>query len=140
MGRTANHQTEVRVLGPGSIEDFHAHLVRLDRASRFPGEDDRAIDAHCLGLVSAGAILIGAFVNGVLRGGAEIVPDRTARRGEAAITIEDGYQDRGLDRELTERIVDEAQRHHLQHVRIQDQNATRFYRVPVFQLQVAASA
>jgi hypothetical protein len=140
MGRTAIRKTEVRVLGPGSIEDFHAHLVRLDRASRFPGEDDRAIDAHCLGLVSAGAILIGAFVDGVLRGGAEIVPDRTARRGEAAITIEDGYQDRGLDRELTERIVDEAQRHHLNHVRIQDQNATRFYRVPVFQLQVAASA
>jgi GNAT superfamily N-acetyltransferase len=140
MGRTANRKTEVRVLGPGSIEDFHAHLVRLDRASRFPGEDDRAIDAHCLGLVSAGAILIGAFIDGVLRGGAEIVPDRTARRGEAAITVEDGYQDRGLDRELTERIVDEAQRHHLNHVRIQDQNATRFYRVPVFQLQVAASA
>jgi len=140
MGRTANRKTEVRVLGPGSIEDFHAHLVRLDRASRFPGEDDRAIDAHCLGLVSPGAILIGAFVDGVLRGGAEIVPDRTARRGEAAITVEDGYQDRGLDRELTERIVDEAQRHHLNHVRIQDQNATRFYRVPVFQLQVAASA
>jgi GNAT superfamily N-acetyltransferase len=140
MARTAIRKTEVRVLGPGSIEDFHAHLVRLDRASRFPGEDDRAIDAHCLGLVSAGAILIGAFVDGVLRGGAEIVPDRTARRGEAAITVEDGYQDRGLDRELTERIVDEAQRHHLNHVRIQDQNATRFYRVPVFQLQVAASA
>jgi GNAT superfamily N-acetyltransferase len=140
MGRTAIRKTEVRVLGPGSIEDFHAHLVRLDRASRFPGEDDRAIDAHCLGLVSAGAILIGAFIDGVLRGGAEIVPDRTARRGEAAITVEDGYQDRGLDRELTERIVDEAQRHHLNHVRIQDQNATRFYRVPVFQLQVAASA
>lgn len=140
MGRTAIRKTEVRVLGPGSIEDFHAHLVRLDRASRFPGEDDRAIDAHCLGLVSAGAILIGAFIDGVLRGGAEIVPDRTARRGEAAITVEDGYQDRGLDRELTERIVDEAQRHHLNHVRIQDQNTTRFYRVPVFQLQVAASA
>lgn len=140
MGRTAIRKIEVRVLGPGSIEDFHAHLVRLDRASRFPGEDDRAIDAHCLGLVSAGAILIGAFVDGVLRGGAEIVPDRTARRGEAAITIEDGYQDRGLDRELTALIVEEAQRHHLHHVRIQDQNATRFYRVPVFQLQVAASA
>ena len=112
VGRSIR-KTEIRVLSPGSIEDFHAHLVRLDRTSRFPGEDDRAIDTHCLGLISAGAILIGVFVDGVMRGGAEIIPDRTARRAEAAITIEDGFHDRGLERELTARIVDEAQRHHL---------------------------
>ena len=138
MGRSIR-KTEIRVLSPGSIEDFHAHLVRLDRASRFPGEDDRPIDTHCLGLISAGAILIGAFVDGVLRGGAEIVPDRTARRAEAAITIEDGFHDRCLERDLTARIVDEAQRYHLNHVRIQEQNGTRSYRVPVFQLQVYAA-
>ena len=37
MGRSIR-KAEIRVLGPGSIEDFHAHLVRLDRTSRFPGE------------------------------------------------------------------------------------------------------
>src|SRR5262245_16404073 len=58
MGRATARRTEIRVLSPGSIEDFHAHLVRLDRTSRFPGEDDHAIDTHCLGLVSVGAILI----------------------------------------------------------------------------------
>ena len=138
MGRIVR-KTEIRVLSAGSIEDFHAHLVRLDRASRFPGEDDRAIDTHCLGLVSAGAILIGAFIDGVLRAGAEIIPDRTARRAEAAITIEEGFNDRGLERELTARIIDEAQRHHLNQLRIQEQNATRSYRVPVFQLQAYAA-
>jgi hypothetical protein len=132
-------KAEIRVLSAGSIEDFHAHLVRLDRASRFPGEDDRAIDTHCLGLVSAGAILIGAFIDGVLRAGAEIIPDRTARRAEAAITIEEGFSDRGLERELTARVIDEAQRHHLNQLRIQEQNATRSYRVPVFQLQAYAA-
>ena len=136
----STRKAEIRVLSAGSIEDFHAHLVRLDRASRFPGEDDRAIDTHCLGLLSAGAILIGAFIDCVLRGGAEIVPDRTARRGEAAITIEDGFHDRGLERELTARVIDEAQRHHLNQLRIQEQNATRSYRVPVFQLQVYAAS
>lgn len=60
--------TEIRVLGLNSIEDYHTHLVRLDRSSRFPGTDDRAIDAHCLGLVSSSAILIGAFVDGLMRG------------------------------------------------------------------------
>jgi len=140
MGRSTVGKTETRVLIAGSIEDYHAHLVRLDRASRFPGEDDRAIDTHCLGLMSAGAIVIGAFVDGVLRAGAEIIPDRTARRGEAAITVEDGYHDRGLERELTARIVDEAQRHHLNQLRIQEQTTTRTYRVPVFQLQVYAAS
>ena len=140
MGQAAIRKTEIRVLSPGSIEDFHAHLVRLDRTSRFPGEDDRAIDVHCLGMLASGAILIGAFVNGVMRAGAEIIPDRTARRAEAAITIEEGFHDRGLERDLTAKIIDEAQRHHLNQLRIQEQNATRSYRVPVFQLQIYASA
>ena len=90
--------------------------------------------------MSAGAIVIGAYVDGVLRGGAEIVPDRTARRAEAAITIENGFHDRGLERELTARIVDEARRHHLNQLRVQEQSATRSYRVPVFQLQVYAAS
>lgn len=140
MAKATVRGTEIRVLSPGSIEDFHAHLVRLDRASRFPGEDDRAIDVHCLGLVAAGAILIGAFVDGVMRAAAEIEPDRTARRAEAAITVEDGFHDRGLERDLTARIVDEAQRHHLNQLRIQEQSATRSYRIPVFQLQVCAAS
>ena len=56
---------EIRVLGPAEIEDYHAHLVRLDRTSRLPGTDDRAIQMHCLELLSNNAILIGAFVDGV---------------------------------------------------------------------------
>ncbi len=94
--------------------------MRLDRASLFPG-DDRSIDAHCLDLVAAGAILIGAYVKGVMRAAAEIVPDRTARRAEAAITIEHGFHDRGFERELTARIIDEARRYHLNDVRVQEQ-------------------
>ena len=56
--------------------------MRLDRASLIPG-DDRGIDAHCLDLLASSAILIGAYVKGVMRASAEIVPDRTARRAEA---------------------------------------------------------
>ncbi len=131
--------TEIRVLGLNSIEDYHAHLVRLDRTSRFPGTDDRAIDAHCLGLVASRAILIGAFVDGVMRAAAEIVPDRSARHAEAAITVENGFLDRGFERQLTERIVDEARRHHLNDLRVQEQSASRSYRIPVFELQVYAA-
>ena len=131
--------TEIKVLGPTAIEDYHAHLVRLDRKSRFPGEDDRSIDAHCLDLVAASAILIGAYVDGVMRAAAEIVPDRTARRAEAAITIETGYQDRGFERELTAQVIDEARRYHLHDLRVHEQNAIRSYKVPPFELRAYAA-
>src|SRR6185312_6030392 len=101
IGMSVVHAAEIRVLGGTAIEDYHAHLLRLDRMSRFPAADDRSIDAHCLKLVATGAILIGAYIKGVMRAAAEIVPDRTARRAEAAITIEDGFDERGLERELT---------------------------------------
>jgi hypothetical protein len=134
------HAAEIRVLGPSAIEDYHAHLLRLDRMSRFPGAGDRSIDVHCLGLVAAGAILIGAYVQDVMRAGAEIVPDRTARRAEAAITVENGYHDRGLERELTARIVDEARRYHINDLRVHEQSAVRSYRIPVLQLHSYATS
>ena len=141
MARGARiRDAEIRVLGPTGIEDFHAHLMRLDRTSRFPRMDDPAIDSHCLDLLSSGAILLGAYVDGVMRGGAEIVPDRTARRADAAITIEDGFREHGIERELTARILDEARRYHLHDVRVQEQNATRAYRVPPFELKVYAAS
>src|SRR5258708_5670669 len=124
------HAAEIRVLGPTAIEDYHAHLMRLDRMSIFPG-DDRAIDAHCLDLVAAGAILIGAYVKGVMRASAEIMPDRTARRAEAAITVEHGFQERGFESQLNARIIDERPRYHLNDGRVQKQGSTRHYKIPV---------
>jgi hypothetical protein len=73
-----------------------------------------------------------------MRAAAEIVPDRTARRAEAAITVENGYHDRGFDRELTARIIDEARRYHLHDLRVHEQTAIRTYRVPL-ELQVYAA-
>ena len=134
------HAAEIRVLSPSAIEEYHAHLLRLDRGSRFPGADDRSIDNHCLGLVASGAILIGAYVKGVMRASAEIVPDRTARRAEAAITIEDGYYDRGFERELTSKIIEEARRYHLTDVRVQEPTATRSYKIPQLELHTSATA
>ena len=90
--------------------------------------------------MASGAILIGAYVKGVMRAAAEIVPDRTARRAEAAITVENGFQDRGFERELTARIIDEARRYHLNDVRVQEQCSSRSYKIPVLQLHTYASA
>ena len=82
-----------------------------------------AIDTHCLHLISAGAILVGAYVDGVMRAAAEIVPDRTARQAKAAITIEQGFDDRGFARMLTDRIIDEARRYHLNMLRVLEQSS-----------------
>jgi GNAT superfamily N-acetyltransferase len=130
---------EYRVLGAANIEDYHAHLVRLDRFSRFPGTDDRAIDSHCLDLIGSGAILIGAFVDGVMRAAAEIIPDRTARRAEASITVEAAWQDAGYDRELIARVIEEARRYHLHDLRVNEQCTRRSYRLPPFELKLHAA-
>ena len=127
------HAAEIRVVGPSAIEDYHAHLMRLDRSSLIP-DDDRYIDSHCLELLASGAILIGAYVKGVMRAAAEIVPDRTARRAEASITVEAGFRERGFERDLTARIIDEARRYHLNDVRVQEQSSSRRYKIPALEL------
>lgn len=121
----AENRADIRVLGPTGIEDYYAHLLRLDRAHCLPATEDCAIDAHCLRLISSGAILVGAYVDGVMRAAAEIVPDRSARSAEAAITIEQGFDDRGFTRVLTERIVDVARRCQLSMLRVLEQSSIK---------------
>jgi hypothetical protein len=134
------HAAEIRVLSPTAIEDFHAHLLRLDRSSCLPEADDRSIDSHCLGLIAGGAILIGAYVKGVIRAAAEIVPDRTARRAEAAITVEHGFEDRGFERELTTLILEQARRYHLSNVLVHEQTGCWRHQIPMLQVHSGASA
>jgi hypothetical protein len=121
----AETRADIRILGPTGMEDYYAHLLRLDRAHGLPAIDDRPIDAHCLSLLAGGAILVGAYVDGVMRAAAEIVPDRSARSAEAAITVEQGFDDRGFAHVLTERIIDVARRCHLSMLRVFEQTSSR---------------
>ena len=118
-------RAEIRVLGPTGMEDYYAHLLRLDRTHGLSAGEDFSIDVHCLSLMSSGAILVGAYVDGVMRAAAEIVPDRTARSADAAITIEQGFDDRGFAHILTERIIDVARRYHVGMLRILEQSSIR---------------
>jgi hypothetical protein len=137
MPRQTEIRTDIRVLGPSGIEDYYAHLLRLDHVSCFPATDDGAIATHCLRLLTAGAIFVGAYVDGVMRAAAEIVPDRTARRAEAAITIESGFDERNFGRMLTERIIDEARRYHLNKLRVLEQGSATNIRIVPPQAYVA---
>jgi len=136
---TRTRGTEIRVSGPTGIEDYHAHLARLDRDSRSPGTTSRSIDAHCLELVASRAILIGAYVDGVMRAAAEIVPDRTGRHADAVITIEDGFQDRGFAEELTARVIEQARRHAVNELRVIEQGNAETYSIPPLERRYAAN-
>jgi hypothetical protein len=123
MPNIVDSRADIRVMGPTGMEDYYAHLLRLDDANWFPVAGGRGIDTHCLRLLTAGTILVGAYVDGVMRAAAEIVPDRTARQAEAVITIEQGFDDREFGRMLTERVVDEARRYHLSKLHVFEKSA-----------------
>jgi hypothetical protein len=125
MPAAVESRTDIRVLGTSGLEDYYAHLLRLDPVRSLPVSADGAIGAHCLRLLSVGAILVGAYVDGVMRAAAEIVPDRSARQAEAAITVEAGFEDREFGRMLAERIVDEARRYHLSMLHVVEQSTSR---------------
>lgn len=124
MPNIADIRADIRIMGPTGMEDYYAHLLRLDDPNWFPVPAGRSLDTHCLRLLAAGAILVGAYVDGVMRAAAEIVPDQTARHAEAVITIERGFDDLEFGRMLTERIVDEARRYHLSKLRVVEKSAT----------------
>lgn len=110
-------QVEIRVLGASGIEDHHAHLLRLDPAERTdylcPDADDHAIDSHCLRLMSAQAIVIGAYIDGVMRAAIELVPDRTARKAEALFTAENGFGFPELVKKLLSHAAEQARKYRL---------------------------
>ena len=108
---------DIRVLPACSLEDHHAHLLRLDYLDRClffaTGNDDRAVDAHCLRLLSSQAIVIGAYDQGRLRASIEIVPDRGCKRAAATLIAEHDYQSDDLAEVMMNRARDEAKKHGL---------------------------
>ena len=108
---------DIRVLPSCSIEDHYAHLLRLDYLDRClffsVGNDDRAVDAHCLRLLSSQAIVIGAYADGRLRASVEIVPDRAGTSAAATLIAEHDYQSDALAEAMIDRARDEAVKHRL---------------------------
>ncbi len=106
---------DIRVLSACSIEDHHAHLLRLDYLDRClffsTGNDDHAVDAHCLRLLSSQAIVIGAYEQGRLRASVEIIPDRGCKRAAATLIAEPDYQTDDLAQVMMKRACDEARKH-----------------------------
>lgn len=112
----AKHDPDIRVLGTEGIEDHHAHLLRLDGQGRrlcAGSDDERALESHSLDLLDRRAILVGAYVDGVLRASVEIIPDRCARRADANFTVEVPFHDAAIERALLARAIREARSYRL---------------------------
>lgn len=115
------HNPDIRVIGPSGIEDLHAHLLRLDPKNRrhcVGSADDRAVESHCLKLLAARAILIGAYIGGEMRAAVEIIPDRAARAADANFSIEASYRSTDLERALIARAIKEARAYRLLDIKL----------------------
>jgi GNAT superfamily N-acetyltransferase len=100
----------VRKLWPGETDHYAAHLLRLDsesRRRRFGGTvSDTFIRRHAATAAGARVVLHGFFVDGALRGSAELrIGAAFAREGEAAFSIEQPWQSHGVGSVLLERTL-----------------------------------
>ncbi len=101
---------QIRVLDSTALDDYRQHLLRLDgqtRHARFGwAMDDAGVNAHCLRLAGESPVVIGGYVDGVLRGGLELWP--AGRCGEIVFSVETEWRRKGFGTALIERAVAEA--------------------------------
>ena len=100
-----------RKLWPYEAGVYRDHLLRLDRDSRHSrfggGVSDDFIRNYVETTFNLNAVVQGFFVDGVLRGAAELRPLGSAlgREAEAALSIETPWQSHGVGSELLDRTL-----------------------------------
>jgi GNAT superfamily N-acetyltransferase len=99
----------VRRLWIGEAELYRQHLLRLDaesRRNRFGGAvSDEFIGGYAGSSALSGAVIYAYFVDGVLRGTAELRLLEHAGDAEAALSVEKPWQSRGVGTALLERVL-----------------------------------
>jgi GNAT superfamily N-acetyltransferase len=101
----------IRKLWINESDEYRDHLLRLDRESRnrrFSGAvSDEFIARHAASVGGLSVIVHGFFVEGTLRGAAELrsLGLLLARDGEAAFSIEQPWQSHGVGTVLLERTL-----------------------------------
>jgi GNAT superfamily N-acetyltransferase len=114
----------VRKLWLGETELYAAHLLRLDtesRQRRFGGSvADDFIRRHAAASRGLGVVIHGFFVEGMLRGSAElrIGSPATSHTAEAAFSIERPWQSHGVGSALLERTLLSARNRGIQRLRM----------------------
>jgi GNAT superfamily N-acetyltransferase len=110
----------VRKLWVGETELYRQHLLRLDaesRRNRFGGAvSDQFIRRYSGPCALNGAVIYGFFVEGMLRGAAELRPLARAGEAEAALSIERAWQSRGVGTALLKRVLLAACNRKIEHL------------------------
>jgi GNAT superfamily N-acetyltransferase len=100
-----------RKLGSTNRKVVETHLLRLDataRRTRFGGTfSDRSISQHCERIDWPLTIALGCFIDGQLRGMAELKTETgvTASIAELAITVEPAFQNQGIGTKLLRKLL-----------------------------------
>lgn len=114
----------IRKLWIGETDAYRDHLRRLDRDSRhtrFSGAvSDEFIARHAATATGFGVVVYGFFVDGVLRGAAELRRNGSllSDQGEAAFSIEQEWQSHGVGTVLLERTLLSARNRGIKHLRM----------------------
>jgi GNAT superfamily N-acetyltransferase len=101
----------IRKLWVGEAEQYREHLLRLDlqsRCSRFGGAvSDSYVANYADRSLTLDAIMHGCFIDGMLRGAAELRPlgAHVPRQAEAALSIEKAWQSHGVGSALLSRTL-----------------------------------
>ncbi|MFK8252682.1 GNAT family N-acetyltransferase [Ancylobacter terrae] len=103
----------IRKLLPGEHGAFLDHLLRLDPLSRFTRfgapVSDAAVRRHAASVRAGRVLVLGYFVEGVLRGAAELHVFRgrgpQPRAGEAAFSVERPWQGKGVGSALMRHLI-----------------------------------
>jgi GNAT superfamily N-acetyltransferase len=99
----------VRRLWIGEAELYRQHLLRLDaesRRNRFGGAvSDEFIARYAQSSALSGAVIYAFFVDGVLRGAAELRLLEHAGDAEVALSVERAWQSHGVGTALLERVL-----------------------------------
>jgi GNAT superfamily N-acetyltransferase len=101
----------IRKVWTGETGAYRDHLLRLDpesRNRRFSGAvADEVIVRHAASAGGSGVVIQGFFVDGILRGAAELrrTGHMLSHEGEAALSVEQPWQSLGVGTELLERTL-----------------------------------
>lgn len=112
----------LRKLTSRDVELYKEHLLRLtpaDRCNRFMGAicDDR-VAAYCRGLDLSNSVILGAFIDGELRGVGELAMGARLPRAvaEIALSVESAWQDLGIGTLLLKQVLTMARNRYVSRV------------------------
>ncbi len=117
-----NLSGSIRKLWQGETDKFRNHLLRLDKASRrnrfAHAVSDGFIADYASRMTSNGAIVYGFFDGDELRAVAELrkIGDTWGHQAEAAFSVENDFQHKGIATELLGRVIRSARNRGVSHL------------------------